>query len=150
MALFDETSFSTLEVSGSGAFALLQSLTDNDLNRPPGSVTYTQLLNERGGVECDLTLTRLGADRFLLVTGSAFGVHDLAWIGAHAPSDGSVRLDDVTVRDTCLGLFGPRARDVLQRVTAGDVSHAAFPYMRARGLTVAGVPVLALRVTYVG
>jgi 4-methylaminobutanoate oxidase (formaldehyde-forming) len=150
VALFDETSFSKLEVSGAGAFALLQRLADNEIDRSPGSVTYTQLLNERGGIECDLTVTRLAADRFLLVTGSAFGLHDLAWIRSHAPEDGSVRLDDVTLRDTCLGLFGPRAREVLQRVTPDDVSHAAFPYMTARRLTVGGVPVLALRVTYVG
>ena len=149
-ALFDETSFSKLEVSGPGALALLQRLADNQMDKPPGSVTYTQLLNEQGGIECDLTVTRLTADRFMLVTGSAFGLHDLAWIRSHAPADGAVVFEDVTERLTCLGLWGPRAREILARATADDVSDAAFPYLTARRLGVAGVRVLALRVTYVG
>ncbi len=149
-ALFDETSFSKLEVSGPGALALLQRLADNQMDKPPGSVTYTQLLNERGGIECDLTVTRLAADRFMLVTGSAFGLHDLAWIRSHAPADGSVSLEDSTDRFTCLGLWGPRARDILARATDDGVSNAAFPYLTARRLSVGGVGVLALRVTYVG
>ncbi len=149
-ALFDETSFSKLEVTGRGALALLQRLADNQMDKPPGSVTYTQLLNERGGIECDLTVTRLGPDRFLLVTGSAFGLHDLAWIRSHAPPDRSVAFEDVTDRFTCLGLWGPCAREILRRATLDDVSDAAFPYLSARRIGVAGVRVLALRVTYVG
>lgn len=149
-ALFDETSFSKLEVTGPGALAILQRLADNQMDKPPGSVTYTQLLNERGGIECDLTVTRLGPDRFHLVTGSAFGLHDLAWIRSHVPADGAVAFEDVTDRFTCLGLWGPRAREILQRATPDDVSDAAFPYLTARRLAVGGVRVLALRVTYVG
>jgi 4-methylaminobutanoate oxidase (formaldehyde-forming) len=95
-ALFDETSFAKIEVAGPGAVGLLQWLCANDVDRAVGTVTYTQLLNRRGGVECDLTVTRLAADRFLLVTGTAFGNHDLAWIRRHAPDDGSVHLRDVT------------------------------------------------------
>jgi 4-methylaminobutanoate oxidase (formaldehyde-forming) len=148
--LFDLTSFSKLEVSGPGALALLQRLTDNGMDRPVGSVTYTQLLNEAGGIESDLTVTRLRADRFFLVTGSAFGPHDLAWIRSHLPSDGSVSAEDVTARYACVGLWGPEARAILQRVTRDDLSNGAFPYMTARWPTLGRVRTLALRVTYVG
>ena len=149
-ALFDETSFSKLEVSGAGALRALQRLADNDLDRPVGAVTYTQLLNDRGGFECDLTVTRLGHDRFMLVTGSAFGLHDLAWVRSHAADDHGVTVEDVTDRYACLGLFGPRAREILARATRDDVSDEALPYMSARRLTVGDAAVLALRVTYVG
>ena len=149
-ALFDETSFAKLEVTGRGALGLLQRLCANDVHRPPGSVTYTQLLNGRGGIECDLTVTRLAGDRFQLVTGTAFGGHDLAWIRRHAPADGSVRVADVTSSRVAYGLWGPRARDILASLTPDDVSDAAFPYLTARELTVGPVPVLAVRVTYVG
>jgi glycine cleavage system T protein len=149
-ALFDETSFSKLEVSGPGALSLLQGLSDNDLDKPVGAVTYTQLLNERGGIECDLTVTRLAPDRFMLVTGSAFGLHDLAWVRSHAADARAVMVEDVTERYACLGLFGPRSREILSSATRDDVSDAAFPYMSARRLTVGSATVLALRVTYVG
>jgi glycine cleavage system T protein len=148
--LFDETSFSKLEVSGVGALSLLQRLADNDLDKPIGAVTYTQLLNDRGGIECDLTVTRLGQDRFMLVTGSAFGFHDRAWIRSHVADHRAVVVEDVTERYACLGLFGPRAREILAGVTPDDVSDTAFPYMSSRRLTVGAATVLALRVTYVG
>ncbi|MDR7555165.1 MAG: FAD-dependent oxidoreductase [Armatimonadota bacterium] len=148
--LFDFTSFSKFEVTGPGALRLLQWLCDNDVDRPPGTVVYTQMLNARGGIECDLTVTRLGPERFAVVTGSAFGVHDLAWITRHLPEDGSVTVRDVTVEQCCLGLWGPRAREILARVTDADLSNAVFPYMTAREITIAGVRVRAQRVTYVG
>ena len=148
--LFDETSFSKLEVSGAGALSLLQRLADNDVDKRVGSVTYTQLLNDRGGIECDLTVTRLGHERFMLVTGSAFGLHDLAWLRSHAADDRAVGVDDLTELYACFGLFGPKAREILARATRDDVSDAAFPYMSARRLTVGKANVLALRVTYVG
>ena len=149
-ALFDETSFAKIEVSGPGAVALLGWLCANDVDRPVGSVTYTQLLNRRGGIECDLTVTRMAADRFLLVTGTAFGNHDLAWIRKHAPADGSVQVADVTSSRVAFGLWGPRARDILASTTVDDVGNAAFPYLSAREITVGSVPLLAIRVTYVG
>jgi 4-methylaminobutanoate oxidase (formaldehyde-forming) len=148
--LFDETSFSKLEVSGPGALGLLQRLTDNEMDRPLGSTTYTQMLNEGGGIECDLTVTRLAEDRFFLVTGAAFGPHDLAWIRSWMPTDGSVTADDVTERYACLGLWGPRARAILRKTTRADLSNQAFPYMTARWIRVEDVDVLALRLTYVG
>jgi 4-methylaminobutanoate oxidase (formaldehyde-forming) len=115
-----------------------------------GSVVYTSMLNERGGIECDFTVTRLRDDRFLIVTGTAFGVHDLNWIRLHAPDDGSVAVEDATSSFACLGLWGPKARAILQSLTRDDVSNAGFPYMTARPLVVGAVPSLALRVTYVG
>ncbi len=108
------------------------------------------MLNERGGIECDLTVTRLAPDRFLLITGTAFGNHDLAWVRRHAPEDRSVLITDVTSTRACLGLWGPLARDILATTTTDDVSDAGFPYLTARDITVGNVPLTALRVTYVG
>ncbi|HXY42760.1 MAG TPA: FAD-dependent oxidoreductase [Acidimicrobiales bacterium] len=149
-ALFDQTSFAKLEVSGPGALAALEFICANRLDRPPGRVVYTQLLNERGGIESDLTVTRLSEDRFRIITGTASGRHDRAWIEGHLPADGSVRVEDVTSRYACLCLWGPRARDILAPLTEADVSAAAFPYMTAAELNVGPVPCLAARVTFVG
>ncbi|MHB8643158.1 MAG: GcvT family protein [Gaiellaceae bacterium] len=144
-ALFDETSFAKIEIAGDGAAGFLEGLCDNTVARDVGAITYTSMLNARGGIECDFTVTRLAEERFRIVTGTAFGQHDLAWIRQHAP-DG-VRVDDVTSQYACLGLWGPRARDILQPLTTTALD---FPYMRARELSVGPVPCLALRVTYVG
>ncbi len=149
-ALFDETSFAKIDVVGPGAAEFLERLCDNRVARDVGAVTYTQMLNRRGGIECDFTVTRLEEDRFRIVTGTAFGQHDLAWIRSHAPGDGRVTIEDVTSRFACLGLWGPAARTILQSATVADVSNEAFPYMRAQELAIGAVPCLALRVTYVG
>jgi 4-methylaminobutanoate oxidase (formaldehyde-forming) len=108
------------------------------------------MLNPRGGIECDFTVTRLAPDHFRIVTGTAFGQHDHSWIRLNLPSDGAVFVEDVTGAYACLGLWGPKSRVILQRVTKEDVSGGAFPYMSARRITVGDVPCLALRVTYVG
>jgi glycine cleavage system T protein len=150
VALFDETSFAKIEVSGGGACAFLQRLCANDVDREPGSVVYTQMLNARGGIESDLTVTRQSADRFLLVTGTAFGNHDLGWIRKHAEEVEDVAVRDATATYACLGLWGPRARDVLQPLTPSDLSSEAFAYMTGRDIVVGDVPCWALRVTYVG
>ncbi len=149
-ALFDESSFAKIEVSGPGAVTLLQQLCSNDVDRRVGRITYTSMLNRRGGIECDFTVTRLATDRFFIVTGTAFGTHDLGWIRSHAPTDGSVEIADRTFERSCLGLWGPRAREVLASVSEADLSNDAFPYLTARSITVGGMPVLAMRVTYVG
>jgi glycine cleavage system aminomethyltransferase T/glycine/D-amino acid oxidase-like deaminating enzyme len=149
-ALFDESSFAKIDVHGRGAVTFLDGLCANVIDRPLGSVVYTQLLNRHGGIECDLTVTRLASDRFQLVTGTAFGSHDLGWLRRHLPTDGSVQVDDVTAARACFGLWGPRSREILQALTKADLSHAAFPYLRAREIAVGDVPCLALRVTYVG
>ncbi len=148
--LFDFASFSKFEVEGPGALRALQWLTDNEMDKAPGSVTYTQMLNRRGGIEADLTVTRLGPERFMVITGSSFGVHDLDWIRRHLPDDRSVVVTDITTELACIGLWGPKAREILQRVCRDDVSNAAFPYMTCREIRVAGVPARAQRVTYVG
>ncbi len=149
--LFDETSFAKIEISGAGAAAFLQRLCDNDIDKPVGSITYTQMLNRRGGIECDFTVTRLEQDRFYIVTGTAFGNHDLGWMRRHQLDDrSSVVITDVTSARACLGLWGPQARAMLQPLTDSDLSNGAFPYMTARPITVGFVPCLALRVTYVG
>ena len=144
-ALFDETSFSKIEVSGDGAADFLERLCANRVARDVGAVTYTSMLNPRGGIECDFTVTRTAEDRFLIVTGTAFGRHDLAWIRQHA--DGGVAVDDVTSAYACFGLWGPEAREILQPLTETPLD---FGYMRARELAVGSVPCLAVRVTYVG
>jgi glycine cleavage system T protein len=149
-ALFDETSFAKIEVSGAGAAAFLERLCANHVAREVGAITYTSMLNARGGIECDFTVTRLAEDRFRIVTGTAFGRHDLAWIRSHAPDDGSVAVEDVTSRFACLGVWGPQARAILQPLTTTELANDAFPYMHARELAVGPVPCLALRVTYVG
>jgi glycine cleavage system aminomethyltransferase T len=146
-ALFDETSFAKIEISGEGAAEFLERLCDNRVARDVGAITYTQMLNARGGIECDFTVTRLAEDTFRIVTGTAFGQHDLAWIRSHAPDDGSVTVEDVTSRYACLGIWGPSAREILAPLTTDDL---AFPYMRAREIDVGPVACLALRVTYVG
>ncbi len=148
-ALFDETSFAKLEITGPGSAALLERLCDNRVARDVGRITYTQMLNSRGGIECDFTVARLGEEAFSIVTGTAFGRHDLGWIRRHADGE-DVRVEDVTSQWACFGLWGPRARDVLAGCTAADLSSAAFPYMSVRELAVGDVPVRALRVTYVG
>ncbi|MBV8257845.1 MAG: FAD-dependent oxidoreductase, partial [Actinobacteria bacterium] len=146
-ALFDQSSFSKLEVLGPGALAFLERMCANRIDKPVGTVVYTQLLNERGGIEADLSVLRRGDDRFLLVTGTAFGNHDRAWLERNAPRDGSVYVSDLTSSLACLCLWGPRARDVLQPLTKTPLD---FPYMQARELSVGDVPLIASRVTYVG
>jgi 4-methylaminobutanoate oxidase (formaldehyde-forming) len=115
--------------------------------RDVGQITYTQMLNRHGGIECDFTVTRVAEELFQIVTGTAFGQHDAAWIRRQLPDDGSVTLSDVTSRWACFALWGPRARDVLAPLTPDPLD---FGYMRMRELTVGDVPVRALRVTYVG
>ncbi|MEW6159075.1 MAG: FAD-dependent oxidoreductase [Verrucomicrobiota bacterium] len=150
VGLFDETSFSKIEVSGPGALKFLQGIAANQMDKPVGSVTYTQMLNQRGGIECDLTVTRVAGDTFRIITGTAFGPHDLAWIRRHLPEDGSVQARDVTSGWCCLGVWGPRARELMTAVSENDFSNSAFPYLTAQNVLVGEIPVLAVRVTYVG
>ncbi|MGH8959847.1 MAG: GcvT family protein [Jatrophihabitantaceae bacterium] len=149
--LFDESSFAKLEVSGPDAASLLQWTCDNDVAREVGSITYTQALNRRGGIESDFTVTRTAEDAFLVVTGTAFGSHDLAWLRKQTRRrDARVRIVDVTGQFACFALWGPNAREILGRLTAAELGNEAFPFMTAQDLTVGDVPVRALRVTFVG
>ena len=146
-ALFDESSFAKLEVAGPGAAELLERLCDNRVARDIGAITYTQMLNRRGGIECDFTVTRLEAELFQIVTGTAFGNHDASWIRRHLPGDGSVRCSDVTSRWACFALWGPRAHRILSQLTADPLD---FRYMSMKEVSIGDVPVRALRVTFVG
>jgi glycine cleavage system aminomethyltransferase T/glycine/D-amino acid oxidase-like deaminating enzyme len=146
-ALFDESSFAKLEIAGPGAADFLEALCDNHVARDVGAITYTQMLNSRGGIECDFTVTRVDEELFSIVTGTAFGNHDLSWIRRHAPQDGSVRCADVTARWACFALWGPRARDILAPLADDPLD---FAYMRMRDLAIGDVPARALRVTFVG
>jgi sarcosine dehydrogenase len=148
VALFDQSSFSKFELAGPGAFEALQRIVANDLDKPDGSVIYTQLCNERGGIEADLTVVRLSAESFYIVTGSGFAVRDGNWIARQLPS--GLNLSEVTSSRAVVNVQGPRSRDLLSRVTDDDVSNEAFPYLAAREIRLGYAPVLALRVTYVG
>jgi glycine cleavage system T protein len=150
VGMFDVSPFTKVQVSGPGALAYLQRLAANEVDRPVGTIVYTAMLGPRGGIMCDLTITRLAEDRFWVVTGGAVGTHDIAWMRRHLPEDGSVTLVDLTSGLCCAGVWGPRARDLLASVTEDDVSNEAFPYMSARELHVGPVPVRALRISYVG
>ena len=150
VALFDQSSFSKFEVGGPGAFAFLQSLAANDLSRGLGRCTYTQLCNERGGIEADLTIMQTGEHTFYVVTGSGFGVRDGNWMRSHLPDDPSVTIIEVTSQYAVINLCGPSARDVLQAVTDDDVGNDAFPYLAVRDIEIGLADVRAARVGYVG
>lgn len=147
--LLDMSSFAKYEVRGPGAAALLDRLCANRLPRP-GRAAVTQMLNPAGGIECDVTISRLADDRFYVITAAGTETHDLDWIQRHLPDDGSATVEAVTGAWGVLMLAGPRARDILAPLTEADLSSAAFPFMAAREVEVAGVPVRALRVTYTG
>jgi 4-methylaminobutanoate oxidase (formaldehyde-forming) len=146
--LFDQSSFAKLDIRGKGVVDRLNRLCTANVDRPVGTLVYTQLLNERAGVEADLTVTRLGEEHFRVVTSTASGVRDAAWIRRHLDPDDTV--DDVTGAHGCLCLWGPAAREILQPLTDTSLAHGDFPFMRARRLSVGPVPLLAQRVTYVG
>ena len=150
VGVFDQSSFAKYEVGGPDALNALSRICANDITRPAGRLTYTQLLNTRGGIEADLTVARLSDDRFYIVTGTGFRTHDLAWIREHIAEGADVRIDDITEDFGTLSLMGPHARDVLQKVTSADVSNEAFPFGNVREIEIAGSTVRALRVTYVG
>jgi len=149
VGIFDQSSFAKYEVTGRDAARALDYVCSNDVTKVPGRLTYTQLLNTRGGIEADLTVARLAEDRFYIVTGTGFRTHDLAWIAEHLPA-GDVAIRDITEDWGTLSLMGPKARDVLARVTDADVSNAAFPFGHVREIAIAGATVRALRITYVG
>ncbi len=150
VGVFDQSSFAKYEMAGKDAQKALDFICANDVSKPAGRLTYTQLLNTRGGIEADLTVARLADNKFYIVTGTGFRTHDLAWIGDHIPSGLDARLVDVTEQFGTLSLMGPNARKVLEAVTDADVSNAAFPFGHVREIEIAGATVRALRVTYVG
>ena len=150
VGIFDLSSFAKFELTGKDAIAALQWLCANDVGKPDGRLTYTQMLNVKGGIECDLTVARLTEDLFYIVTGTGFRTHDAAWIEEHMPAGLDATLIDVTEAYGTLSLMGPRSRDVLQAVTETDCSNTAFPFGHVRKIRIKGRDVRALRVTYVG
>ena len=150
VALLDMTSFGKIDVTGAGALPLLQKLAAGNIDKPVGRLTYTQFLNESGGIESDVTIARMAADHFRVISGTSFIANDFGWIRMHLPQDGSVAVTDVTGDFGCLSLCGPGARRVLQAVTPDDVSDDAFPYMTGRHVDIKGVRVWAQRISYTG
>jgi 4-methylaminobutanoate oxidase (formaldehyde-forming) len=149
VGLFDQSSFCKLRVDGPDSLAVLQRLCANDVDVTPGRLVYTQMLNARGGIEADLTVTRLAADAFLVVTSAAASTHNSHWIRRHLGEARAV-LTDVTSSEVVLGVMGPRSRELLSRLTDADLSNAAFPFLSSREIWLASAPVRAARVTYVG
>jgi glycine cleavage system aminomethyltransferase T/glycine/D-amino acid oxidase-like deaminating enzyme len=150
VAMYDLTPFTKIDVTGDKALEFLQHLTTNNMDQPVGRVVYTSMLNEKAGIMCDLTISRLAPNHFRVITGGSVGPHDLAWMQKHMPSDGSVQVTDVTSSYCCVGLWGPKARDTIERVSGDDFSNRAFPYYTARRISIESVPALALRVSYAG
>jgi 4-methylaminobutanoate oxidase (formaldehyde-forming) len=150
VGLFDQTSFAKFLVEGPDAELALQRLAANDVGGPVGRVAYTAMLDERGGIQCDLTVTRLGPERYLVVTAAATAAHDLDWIRRHLPGDARVTVTDATSAYAVLGVMGPRSRELLARLTEADLSSPAFPFATSREIHLAYATVRALRVTYVG
>jgi len=149
--IIDMTSFGKIEVSGPGALPLLERVAGNLIDRPAGSVVYTQLLERDGGIAADVTITRLGEEHFRVVTGAGYVNTDLGWLRLQMRDDDRhVDLRESTEDFSVIGMWGPCARDILERVTDDDVSDQGFPFMQARSIRIGGATALAQRVTYVG
>ena len=147
VAMYDMTALPRITVSGPGATAFLRSVLSTDVDKPVGAMAYALLLDERGGVLSDVTVARLGPEEYHL---GINGPLDVAWLTDHLPADGAVQIHDAGSGSCGIGLWGPNARDVLAELTTEDISNEGFRYYRARRMRVAGVPVLALRLSYVG
>ncbi|HTN98986.1 MAG TPA: FAD-dependent oxidoreductase [Nordella sp.] len=150
VGVFDQSSFAKYEVKGKDAAEALSWICANDVARAPGRLAYTQMLNSRGGIECDLTVARLTQDHFYIVTGTGFRTHDLAWIKDHIKAGLDAKIEDVTEAWGTLSVMGPEARKVIAAITESDMSNTAFPFGHVREIEIAGHKVRALRVTYVG
>jgi sarcosine dehydrogenase len=149
--LFDQSSFAKFVVTGRDAERALQWLCANDISKPPGHLTYTQMLNKHGGIEADLTVARLSQETFYIVTGTGFATHDFHHIHRQLPQDiTDLKLSDVTALYSTLVLMGPRVREILQALTDTDLSNDAFPFGQLRNMFLAQCPVTAMRITYVG
>jgi 4-methylaminobutanoate oxidase (formaldehyde-forming) len=150
VGLFDMTSFSKFLVQGPDAETAMQRICTNDMAAAPGKVIYTQWLNERGGIEADLTVTRLSEDSYMVVTAGAAATRDWAWLKRNIPDDARCQVTDVTSGLAVLSIMGPESRALLSRVTGADLSNEAFPFGTAQEIEIGYAPLRALRVTYVG
>jgi glycine cleavage system aminomethyltransferase T/glycine/D-amino acid oxidase-like deaminating enzyme len=149
-AMFDLTAFCVFDVTGPGALDVVQRVSMRQMDVADGKVVYTPVLSSSGTFKSDLTVMRLGDERFRVVTGGAHGMADLKWYANALPADGSAQITDLTSAWTTLGLWGPRARDILQSLTRDDVSHAGFPFASCRTIELDSLRVLASRISYVG
>ncbi|MBS1270735.1 MAG: 4-methylaminobutanoate oxidase (formaldehyde-forming) [Gammaproteobacteria bacterium] len=148
--VFDQSSFAKFLMVGRDVEAALSWVCANDVARAPGTLTYTQMLNSRGGIECDLTVVRLAEDRYYLVTGTGFATHNFDWVRRNIPDGLDARLIDITSSSAVISVMGPRAREVLGPICDDDLGNGNFPFGSMREICVAGAPLMALRVTYVG
>ncbi|MGW2787513.1 GcvT family protein [Streptomyces populi] len=147
VAMYDMTALKRLEVTGPGAAAFLEGLSTGRIDKSVGSVTYTLLLDEDGGIRSDVTVARLARDLFQV---GANGNLDLDWFTRHLPAEGTVQVRDITPGTCCIGLWGPLARKVLQPLSDEDFSNDGLKYFRARRAHIGSVPVTAMRLSYVG
>ena len=150
VALIDQTSFAKFEIFGTGVLEFLQTLCVSNMDKPIGSVLYTQMCNSHGGIEADVTFIRLSSDHFYMVTGSGFGVHDSEWLKSKFPMDGTIHLIEVTSGKAVINVVGPQSRDLLSKVSESDVSGEAIPFATAKEIIIGAAPVLASRLGYVG
>ena len=150
VALFDQSSFAKFEVNGADAEQALSFICANDVSQPVGRLVYTQMLNHSGRIECDLTVARLALDHYYIVTGTGYRTHDKAWIARNIPQGLEVELRDITEHWGTLSLMGPDARQLLSELTDSNLSNACFPFAHCREISIAGVNVRALRITFVG
>jgi sarcosine dehydrogenase len=150
VAIFDQSSFAKFRLSGADASRALGGICANNIDTAIGSVVYTQMLNSRGGIESDLTVTRIAQNEFYLVTGTGFATHDFNWIARNLPVDCDLQFEDVTSSWAVMSLMGPRSRDVLQSLVGDDLSNSGFAFATMRELNICGATLRALRVSYVG
>ena len=150
VAVFDQSSFAKYRVSGPGAVSALSWICANNVNVSVGSVVYTQLLNQSGGIESDMTVTRIGENEFYLVTGTGFATHDFDWIRRNIPAACNAMIEDVTNQWAVLSLMGPKSREILQALVRSDISNSALPFATMREVAISGATIRALRVSYVG
>jgi len=150
VAMVDLAAFAIFEVTGPGALAYLQGLVVSQVDVSIGRVIYTPLLNPNGGIVADLTIIRLAHDRYRVVTGGGMGMRDKKWFTDHLPADGSAQLTDLTSALYTVGVWGPRARDLVQAIARDDLSNATFPFGTARTVDLGSVRTLMSRISYVG
>ncbi|MEE9427963.1 MAG: FAD-dependent oxidoreductase [Paracoccaceae bacterium] len=148
--LFDQSSFAKFTLKGPDAARAMNWICANNVERPVGALIYTQMLNDHGGIECDLTVARVAEDEYYIVTGTGFATHDFDWIKRNIPDGMDCQITDITSDIAVLSLMGPNARDILSAVTRSDISNAAFPFASVQAIDINRCPVQALRVTYVG
>jgi 4-methylaminobutanoate oxidase (formaldehyde-forming) len=150
VALIDQSSFCKFTVKGPGALTFLNRLCANQIDQPVGKIIYTQMCNEKGTIECDMTIARQSMNQFLIVVGTAFGRRVDWWLNRHAPQDGTVAIVEVTSAFAVVNAAGPNSRALLQKVSDSDVSNNGFPFGTCKEITVGYAPVTAFRITYVG